>query len=317
MVYKVLIATRSFGSTSQKPWDLLAAAGCEVSRADMSKKMTEERLIDLLDGMDAVIVGVVPMTARVFENTPNLKVVCAHGVGVDHIDLDAASALGITIANCPGANDPSVADLTIGLMIAVARSIPRVEQELKQGGWGRHKGGDLWKKTLGLIGLGRIGRGVAKRAIGFDMEVIVHDPYVAQDQTQLTDVKFDEFENVIKQADFLSLHTPLTDETRNMIGSAELAAMKPGAYLINTARGGLVDEQALFKALTERQIAGAAFDVFLKEPPGNSPLLELDNMVATPHIGAQTQESIERMGVMAAQSVVAVLQGGQPLHRVR
>jgi D-3-phosphoglycerate dehydrogenase len=317
MAYKVLIATRSFGSTSQKPWDVLAEAGCEVFKADMSKKMTEERLIDLLNDMDAVIVGMVPMTAHVLENAPNLKVVGAHGVGVDHIDLDAASKLGITIANCPGANDPSVADLTIGLMIAVARSIPRVEQELKQGGWGRYQGGELWKKTLGLIGLGRIGRGVAKRAIGFDMEVMVHDPYVEQDQTRLTGVKFDLFENVITQADFLSLHTPLNNETRNMISSAELAAMKPSSYLINTARGGLVDEQALFKALTEGQIAGAAFDVFLEEPPSNSPLLELDNMIATPHIGAHTQESIERMGVMAAQSVVATLQGGQPPHRVR
>jgi D-3-phosphoglycerate dehydrogenase len=317
MVYKVLIATRSFGSTSQKPWDVLAEAGCDVSRADMSKKMTEERLIDLLKGMDGVIVGVVPMTARVLENAPDLKVVGAHGVGVDHIDLDAASRLGITIANCPGANDPSVADLTIGLMIAVARSIPRVEQELRQGGWGRYQGGELWEKTLGLIGLGRIGRGVAKRASGFDMEVMVYDPYVEKDQKQLTGVKFDSFENVIKQSDFLSLHTPLNDETRNMISSAELTAMKPGAYLINTARGGLVDEQALFKALTEKQITGAAFDVFLEEPPGNSPLLGLDNMIATPHIGAHTQESIERMGVMAAQGVVATLQGGQPPHRVR
>lgn len=316
MANKVLIATRSFGSTSQKPWDVLAAADCEVFKADMSKKMTEERLIDLLDGMDAAIVGVVPMTAHVLEKASDLKVVSAHGVGVDHIDLDAASRLGITIANCPGANDPSVADLTIGLMIAVARSIPRVEQELRQGGWGRYEGGELWKKTLGLIGFGRIGRGVAKRASGFNMRVIVHDPYVQQDQTQSTKVQFDSFEDVIEQADFLSLHTPLNDETTNMIGSAELAAMKPSAYLINTARGGLVDEQALFKALTEKQIAGAAFDVFLDEPPVNSPLLGLDNMVATPHIGSHTQESIERMGVMAAQNVVAVLKGGHAPHRV-
>lgn len=316
MGYRVLIATRSFGSTSQKPWDVLAEAGCEVSRADMSKKMTEKRLIDLLKGMDAAIIGVVPMTAHVLENAPDLKVVGAHGVGVDHIDLDAAARLGITVTNCPGANDPSVADLTIGLMIAVARSIPRVGQELRHGGWGRYEGGELWKKTLGLIGLGRIGRGVAQRAIGFDMQVVVYDPYVEKDQTRLEGITFDSLENVIKKADFLSLHNPLNDETRHMIGPTELAAMKPGAYLINTARGGLVDEQALFKALSEKQIAGAAFDVFQEEPPGDNPLLGLDNMIATPHIGAHTQESIERMGVMAAQGVVATLQGNQPPHRV-
>ncbi len=316
MKYKVLIVTRSFGSASQKPWDILAQAGCETTRADMSKKVTEDRLIDLLQGMDAAIIGLVPVTARVFESAPDLKTVCGYGAGIDHIDTDGARRHEVIITNCPGANDPSAADLTLGLMIAVARNIPRVERELRKGNWDRHQGVDLWKKTLGLVGFGRIGSGVARRAAGFDMKVLAYDPYVDFGRTGLDGVGFESLENVIKQSDFISLHTPLNNETRNMIGAAELAMMKPSAYLINTARGGLVDEQALYAALIDKQIAGAAFDVFLEEPPTDNPLLKLDNLVATPHIGAHTRESTDRMGVMAAQNVVAVLLGKPPLHRI-
>jgi len=317
MTPKVLIATRSFGSTSPEPGEILHKGGCDLVNADMSLEMTEERLIDLLKGVAAAIVGVVPMTAYVLENAPDLKVVSAHGVGVDHIDLDAAARLGITIANCPGANAASVSDLTIGLMIAIARNIPGVERKLRQGGWGRHQGSELFQKTLGIIGLGHIGSGVAKRAMGFDMKVLVDDPYVHSVPKELPEIQLVSIENLIRRADFVSLHAPLNDDTRNIIGPAELAAMKPGAYLINTARGGLVDEQALFNALSTGKIAGAAFDCFVEEPLTGSPLLDLDNFVGTPHIGAHTQESIERVGVVAAQNVINSLKGQEPLYRVR
>lgn len=317
MTQKVLIATRSFGSTSPKPGEILHKGGCDLVNADMSLEMTEERLIDLLKGAAAAIVGVVPMTAYVLAHAPDLKVVSVHGVGVDHIDLDAAARLGITIANCPGANAASVSDLTIGLMIAIARNIPGVERELRQGGWGRHQGSELFQKTLGIIGLGHIGSGVAKRAMGFDMKVLVHDPYVHSVPKELPEIQLVSIENLIRRADFVSLHAPLNDDTRNIIGPAELAAMKPGAFLINTARGGLVDEQALFNALNTGKIAGAAFDCFVDEPPTGSPLLGLDNFVGTPHIGAHTQESIERVGVVAAQNVINSLKGQEPLYRVR
>lgn len=316
MAYKVLIATRSFGSTSQKPWDVLAEAGCELVQADMSQKMTEERLIELLADVDGAIVGVVPLTARVLENAPKLKVVSAHGVGVDHIDVKAAARQGVIVANCPGTNDQPVADLAIGLMIAIARKIPSVDRELRQGHWGRHSGSELWNKTLGLIGLGRIGRGVAKRALGFDIKVLAYDPYVSQEQVRSLDVSLTSFDEVIAASDFLSLHAVLNDETRNMMGAAQFRAMKPSAYLINTSRGGLVDEAALYQALTEGQIAGAALDTFVNEPPLGSPLLQLDNLVVTPHIGAHTKEAIERVGVLAAQNVVQALQTGEPVYRV-
>jgi D-3-phosphoglycerate dehydrogenase len=278
--------------------------------------MTEERLIELLAGVDAAIIGVVPMTARVLEQAPGLKVVSAHGVGVDHVDLQAATRLGVIVANCPGANDQGVADLAIGLMVAVARQIPLTDQDVRAGKWGRYEGSELWKKTLGLIGLGRIGRGVAKRALGFDMQVLAYDPYVDEQQAGAIGVRLTSFEEVITSADFLSLHAALTPETRHLIGKAVLEKTKPSAFLINTARGGLVDEDALYAALVEGELAGAALDVFSAEPPLGSPLLGLKNVVVTPHIGAHTQEAIERVGVLAAQNVVHALQTGQPVHRV-
>jgi D-3-phosphoglycerate dehydrogenase len=316
MAQRVLVATRSFGSTSPKPWDVLAEAGVEVVKADMNIEMTEARLAELLSDVDGAIIGVVPMTAGVLQSAPRLKVVSMHGVGVDHVDLAAAAKLGIVIANCPGTNDQAVADLTLGLMITIARNIPQVDRQLRQGGWGRHSGNELWNKTLGLIGMGRIGHGVAKRALGFDMQVLVYDPYVRQEQIDLPGVRLTSLEEVIKEADFLSLHAVLNDETRKLMNLDRFQMMKRSAYLVNTARGGLIDEPALHQALTTGLIAGAALDVYVDEPPVGSPLLELENVVLTPHIGAHTKEAIERMGVIAAKNVIQALQGGQPLYRV-
>ena len=315
MSYKILVATRSFGSTSSKPWDVLNEAGCEIVKADMSQKMTEERLIELLHGVDGAIIGVVPMSAHVMEHALSLKAVSMHGVGVDHIDLTAATQRGIVIAHCLGANEQSVADLTIGLMISIAREIPSVDKAVRGGGWGAHAGSELWKKTLGLVGFGRIGHGVAKRALGFDMQVLAYDPYVQAESIE-HGVSLVSLDEVLRRADFVSLHASLNDETRHMIGKAQLQVMKPSAYLINTSRGGLVDEKALYAVLVENQIAGVAQDVYDMEPPKDSPLLQLENVVLTPHIGAHTRESIERMGVMAAENVLRTLQGGQPHHRV-
>jgi D-3-phosphoglycerate dehydrogenase len=313
---QVLIATRSFGSTSPRPWQVLAEAGCLTVQADMSQKMSEERLIGLLTDVDAAIIGVVPMTARVLEHAPQLKVVCAHGVGVDHIDLEAASRRGVVVANCPGANDQAVADLAIGLMVAVARQIPLADRDVRGAKWGRYEGSELWKKMLGLIGLGRIGRAVARRALGFDMQVLAYDPYGDEGQAQALGVRLVTLEEVIASAEFLSLHAALTPETRHMIGKQQLEQMKPNAFLINTARGGLVDEAALYAALTGGKLAGAALDAFAVEPPVGSPLLELKNIIVTPHIGAHTREAIDRVGVLAAQNVVQALQTGEPIFRV-
>lgn len=316
MPFKVLVATRSFGSTSDAPWDVLHNSGCELVKADMSQEMSEDRLIRLLEGVEGAVIGVFPMTSYVMENAPALKVISMHGVGTDHIDLEAASRLGIVIANCPGTNDQAVADLTIGLIIAIARNIPYVDNELRAGTWGRQKGSELWKKTLGMIGFGRIGSAVAKRAIGFDMRVLVYDPYVEPEYVIEIGASVAPLEDILAESDYLSLHAALTAETKNMIGSIQFERMKPSAFLINTARGGLVDEDALHDALINGKIAGAAMDVFVEEPLRSGPLLELKNVVLTPHIGAHTVEAIDRMGVMAARNVVRTLQGGQPISRV-
>ena len=315
MTYRILIASRSFGSTSQKPYDVFKQGDCEIIQADISKKVTEERMVELLQGIDGAIIGVVPMTQYVFEHSPSLKVVSMHGVGVDHIDLTAAAQRGVVIANCQGVNDQSVADLTIGLMISIARDITRVDTSVREGGWGAHAGSELWKKTLGLIGLGRIGHGVAKRALGFDMKVLAFDPYVKVEDVE-KGISMASLDEVLKEADFVSLHAALSEETRHLISEAQLKSMKSSAYLINTSRGALVDEEALYSALKEKQIAGAALDVYDIEPPKKSPLLQLDNIVLTPHVGAHTRESIERVGVMSAENVLWTLQGGQPHFRV-
>jgi D-3-phosphoglycerate dehydrogenase len=316
MSYKILVATRSFGSTSSKPWDVLNQAGCEIVNADMSQKMTEERLIELLQGVDGAVIGVVPMTANVLESSPALKAVSMHGVGVDHIDLAAAAERGVVIANCLGVNDQSVADLTIGLMISIARGLPSVDRKVREGGWGAHAGSELWKKTIGLIGLGRIGRGVAKRALGFDMKVLAYDPYVQEKDLEQGISLVRSIDEILQRSDYVSLHAALTEETRHMIGAEQLKAMKPTAYLINTSRGALVDEAALHASLSKKQIAGAALDAYEVEPPKDSPLLQLENIVVTTHIGAHTRESIERVGVMAAENVLRTLEGGQPHFRV-
>ena len=316
MTHKILVATRSFGSTSSKPWDVLKDAGIDWIKADMDQKMTEDRMISLLQDVDGCIIGVVPMTARVLENAPRLKVICFHGVGVDFIDRSTAAHLGIIIANCPGANNESVADLAIGLMLAAARNVVAADRSLRQGRWESFGGVDLWKKTLGLIGYGHIGRSVARRALGFDMNVLVFDPFIPSDSIEPY-VRFVSLDELLAESDFVSIHAALTPGNQNMIGTAQFARMNRSAYLINTARGGLVDENCLYQAHKEGQIAGAGLDAFVAEPLGNSPLFELSNVVFTPHLGAHTRESVERVGIMAAQNVVQVLQGGTPLHQVR
>jgi len=200
MSHKVLIATRSFGSTSSKPWDVLAQAGLETVQADMRQPMSEERLIELLADTDGAIVGVVPLTARVFAHAPKLKVVCMHGVGIDHIDLHAAKACGVMVANCPGTNDQGVADLAIGLMLCLARQLPVVDQELRRQTWKTYRGVELWRRTLGLVGLGHVGRAVAKRALGFEMRVLAYDPYVTTQQAQDMGVELVKLDEVLEQS---------------------------------------------------------------------------------------------------------------------
>lgn len=315
MSHKIVIATRSFGSTSPEPWNILEAGDCDVVQLDVGD-LTDEHFEQALQDADGLIVGNRPVGEDYLAVAPKLKIISMHGVGVDHIDLAAAQRRGVVVANCPGANANSVADLTFGLMIAVSRPIIGSNAALKQGEWGRHVGVEVWQKTLGLVGLGRIGWAVARRAQGFDMTVKVYDPFITEEDLAGIDAVQTDLADLLQTSDYVSLHAPLTDNTRSLINAETLRLMKPTAYLINTARGDLVDERALYAALEDGTIAGAALDVLVEEPPTDLTLVQHPKLVATPHIGAHSRESITNVSVLSAKNVVHTLQTGEPIYRV-
>jgi phosphoglycerate dehydrogenase-like enzyme len=230
-----------------------------------------------------------------------LRAIVKFGSGLDNLDVAAAERRGVTVDSTPGANARSVAELAIGLMLAVARNIPAHDRAVRSGRWSRRPGVELKGKTLGLVGYGAIGKEVASLAEGLGMEVLVHDPYVDVDRAAGS------LREVLSSADAVSLHMPLSDETRNLIGRAELAELKDDAILVNTARGGIIDEGALAAELRSGRLRGAAFDSFAVEPPEGSPLLEQEVFVASPHAGAATAEAAERTGVAAVERLVQLL----------
>jgi len=248
----------------------------------------------------------------VIERAERLKVIGRAGVGIDNVDVDAATRRGIVVANAPESTVVSAAEHTIGLLVALTRNIPQAHAALKQGRWERkaYGGVELSDKTLGVLGFGRIGQQVARRAAGLGMRVVAYDPFVAPDRFRELGVqRVERAEDVYSAADFLTLHLPLTDDTRRSIDAAAFAQMKDGLRLVNAARGDLVDEDALLEALRSGKVGGAALDVFSAEPY-SGPLLELDNVVATPHLAASTEEAQDRAGVIIAEQVAAALEGG-------
>jgi len=259
--------------------------------------MSPDELKSTVSGYECMIVrSATKVRQEIIDAAPGLKLIIRGGVGIDNIDVEYAKSKGIQVRNTPAASSISVAELTIAHMLSLIRHIPRGTQTLKAGEWEkkRLKGTELYQKTLGLIGIGRIGREVAKRAICLGMNVIVYDPYIKE--IEGLNVKFVSFEELIKTADFITIHTPLTEETRHILSDKEFEKMKEGVYIINCARGGIVDEDALYRALTSGKVAGAALDVFEKEPPEGNRLLRLDNFICTPHLGASTKEAQERIG---------------------
>ncbi len=306
---KVLVTPRSFAKNDVRPWEMLQEAGLEVFRSPLERPLNEEELIQLLEGVDGVIVGLDQMTAKVICSARSLKAISKYGVGWDNIDIAAATARGIPVTITPGANATAVAELTLGLMLAVARRIPEADRLVRSGVWRRTTGRELGGKTLGLVGLGTIGRLVAKMARGLDMKVLAFDQHQDASFAAQYSIEYTDLFTLLSRSDFVSIHLPLNETTRNMIGERELRMMRPDAYLINTARGGIVDERALIKALKEGVIAGAALDVFVTEPPAIEELKSLDNVVLTPHMGAHTVEAESKMGRQAAQNLIHALLG--------
>jgi D-3-phosphoglycerate dehydrogenase len=294
---------------------LLQAAG-EVTS---DPKISAEALLAALPGYDALVVrSRTKVTAAVVAAGTRLKVVGRAGVGVDNIDVAAAVARGIVIVNSPMAASVSVAEHTLGLMLALARQIAAADALMKQSKWEKSAfmGAELSGKVLGLLGLGRIGALVANRATAFGMTVLAFDPYLDETQIRERNAQPARFDEVLERADYVSLHLPLTSETRALLGERQLAKMKRGARLVCAARGGVLDEAALRAALDSGHLAGAALDVFEHEPPVPGSVATHPKVVATPHIGAQTAEAQNRAGVAIAEEVLAVLEGREPRWRV-
>lgn len=260
-----------------------------------------------------------PITAAVLENPGKLKIIGRAGVGVDNIDIETASKKGITVMNAPTGNTLAATELTLGIMLAAARKIPMANKSLKEGKWDRAKfmGFELYNKTLGIVGLGRIGSSVAIRAKGFGMKVVAYDPYIKKSKADaLGVILYDDLKDLLKEADVITFHTPLTPTTRNMITAKEIALMKYHVILVNCARGGIVNEDDLYQALTSGKVFAAGVDVYVEEPPKSTKLLELENVIATPHIGANTVEGQEAVSLIIAEQLVNALHGRPYLNAV-
>ncbi|MEP6844344.1 MAG: phosphoglycerate dehydrogenase [Pseudolysinimonas sp.] len=268
-------------------------------------------LAALADAHAILIRSATQVDAEAIASAPQLKVVARAGVGLDNVDIKAATEAGVMVVNAPTSNIISAAELTIGHLLSIARHIPAANESLSAGEWKRSKytGAELYEKTVGIIGLGRIGALITTRLQAFGMNVVAYDPYVTATRAQHMGVQLLSLDDLLAQSDFITIHMPKTPETTGMIGTAELAKMKKTAYIVNVARGGLIDEDALADALANNVIAGAGLDVFVTEPPTDSKLLGLPNIVVTPHLGASTDEAQEKAGVSVAKSVRLALGG--------
>lgn len=278
----------------------MRAAGLSV---DVRDEITPEELPNVLPAYDGCVVrGRTKIRQPLIDVCPNLKVIVRGGVGLDNIDADYARSRGITVMNTPKASSASVAELAIGFMFDLARSIYKAIATMKAEKWEKKafEGDELGGKTLGLIGIGNIGREVKKRALALGMTVIAYDPYVKEAEG----VRLVQLDELLAKSDYISLHLPKTKESANMIGRSQFEKMKSGVRLVNCARGGIMDEAALYEALVSGKVAGAALDVFAEEPPTDNKLLKLDNVIGSPHIGAATKEAQGRVGAEVADKLI-------------
>jgi D-3-phosphoglycerate dehydrogenase len=306
-VKRVVVGSRSFGQLSDVGVKLLNGAGFDVWRIPSEERpLDESKMVEIItrENPEVVVTGAEPITRQVLEAGPNLRMIMKHGVGVDNIDIQTATTLGILVANAPGTNTEAVADMTIAMMLALSRGIYDAVRSTRSGGWERFVGHDLGELTIGVVGTGRIGLAVIRRLDGFGSDVLAYDIVHNQELLSHPKVRYVEMAQLLQDSDVVTLHVPLVADTRAMIGRNELDMMKPTAYLVNLARGELVDEVALFEFLQQRRIAGAAVDVYAVEPPKSSPLIGLDNVLSTPHIAAYTYESMEHMSRVCGQTII-------------
>lgn len=294
----------------------LLAEGCEIHTHYWHDKRDEKEMLQLVPGMDAAIVSVDPFTPQVLAAADKLKVISRTGIGYDSVDVPAATRKGIFVTTTPGANETAVADFTFALLMALSRKVVENERNVRQGKWTRVAGNDPTGKTIGIVGLGTIGKKVAKRAAGFDMRILAFDVYKDEAWAAANGVTYVPLDELLANADYVTLHTPLLPSTRNLINAERLSKMKSTARIINTSRGGVIDETALWHALKEGQLAGAALDVFEHEPPWGSPLLELPTVLVAPHVAGNSEEAQQKVIALACDNALRVLQGKPPLHTV-
>ena len=297
--------------------DPIAKEGIELLQkhfdVDVKTGMDKAQLIEIIGDYDALAVrSETKVTADVLEAAKKLKIIGRAGVGVDNIDVPLATQKGILVVNSPAGNTIAAAELTMALILSLSRSIPQGHNSLRAGEWKRSKfvGNELYGKTLGVFGLGKIGTTVAKRAQGFGMVVIGSDPFVSEDYARKMGIELVGFDDLLSRSDYLTLHVPATKDTKGSIGADEIAKMKPGVRVINVARGGIINEAAISKAVEDGHVAGVAFDVYESEPPAaDNPLLKLDKAITTPHLGASTQEAQVNVAIDVAEQIVEVLNG--------
>ena len=312
---KVLITCPPFNKFSDAT-ELLMQAGCEMVKSPYPHPSKEKQLVRIIGEMDAAIVGMDEVTAKVIKAADKLKVIARYGVGIDTVDVETATKQGVIVTNVVGVNENAVADLVFGLILCLARKICRADASVKQGKWESIIGIEIWQKTLGVIGTGKIGRRVIRRAQGFDMNILAYDISPDPVLTDKFGVQYVSLEGLLRRSDFITIHVPLTPETTGLIGEKQISLMKKSAYLINTARGKIVNEKALFIALKEKKVAGAALDVFSQEPPGFTDLFTLDNVLTAPHMAANTEEALRKMDLICVENVVRVLNGKEPISAV-
>jgi len=305
--------------------DKVSEKGLEVFRqepgieVDVKLKMTEDEICAIADQYHAMVVrSDTKITKRILESAKQLKVVGRAGVGVDNIDVPAATQLGIVVVNTPDGNTIAACEHTMAMMMALARHIPQADSSLRQGKWDRAKfvGVELRKKTLGIVGYGKIGTEVGKRSKAFGMNILIYDPFVTQEVAKKAGVEPVSLERLLKESDFITVHMPLTPETKHMIGAEQIAMMKDGVRLLNVARGGIIDEKALYDAIVSKKVAGAALDVYENEPQTQSPLFTLSEVIVTPHLGASTEEAQVNVAMDVAHEIIRVLKGEPVLNAV-
>jgi len=303
---KILTSPSSFGQISNKPFEILKQKGYKIINNPYGRKLTEDEVIKLASDCIGIVAGVEPLTKRVMDSLPNLKCISRVGVGMDSVDLDYAKQKEIIVVNTPDGPTRSVAEMTLAMTLSLLRKIPQADANLKNGVWKKETGNLLFGKTIGIIGLGRIGKLTAELFLRLGNTVIGYDLYPDEEWAEKNNIELLDINSLIKESDIVSVHVPPNKDKKPILGKDELIQLKPNSFLINAARGGVVDEKVLFHLLNNRKIAGAAIDVFSQEPY-NGPFTKLENVILTPHLGSYAAEGKLQMEIDAVNNLVDIL----------